>query len=238
MPYLLVTDLDGTLLRADGTVSLRTRQALRRARTAGLPVVFATGRPPRWLPAVLDQTGHCADIICTNGALILDESDRELRVRAISEEDANRASSALQAVDGRFVFRTEMWQGHILKLLAFVPGGDPAHADELLRRADAALAGVVNATHSSLTDLLIEMSAATVTKAEALDALIDLRGWHARTVVAVGDMPNDRPLLERADVAVTVRTGHHSLRPIVDRVLPGPDEDGVAGLIEDLLSGV
>ena len=46
---LVASDLDGTLVRSDGTVSDRSRTALRRAAEAGLVVAFVTGRPPRWL---------------------------------------------------------------------------------------------------------------------------------------------------------------------------------------------
>src|SRR5690349_130880 len=48
-PRLVATDLDGTLLRPDGTVSPRTAGALVRAADAGVEVVFVTARPPRWL---------------------------------------------------------------------------------------------------------------------------------------------------------------------------------------------
>ena len=47
MARLLATDLDGTLLRPDGSVSERTVTALSRAREVGFPVLFVTGRPPR-----------------------------------------------------------------------------------------------------------------------------------------------------------------------------------------------
>jgi len=41
---MVVTDLDGTLLRDDKTISERTLSALRRCREKGLKVVYATGR--------------------------------------------------------------------------------------------------------------------------------------------------------------------------------------------------
>ena len=49
---LLASDLDGTLVRHDGTVSAFTRETLTAARDSGVPVVFVTGRPPRWMPPV------------------------------------------------------------------------------------------------------------------------------------------------------------------------------------------
>src|SRR6476469_4639082 len=69
---LVATDLDGTLLRSDGTVSPRTRAALEAAEAAGLIVVFVTGRPPRWLDDVVDQTGHLGVAVGANGARFAD----------------------------------------------------------------------------------------------------------------------------------------------------------------------
>ena len=55
---VLATDLDGTLLRPDLTVSDRTRRAIADAVAAGIHVIFVTGRPPRWMRAVAQETGH------------------------------------------------------------------------------------------------------------------------------------------------------------------------------------
>jgi Cof subfamily protein (haloacid dehalogenase superfamily) len=69
---LVATDLDGTLLRDDGTVSDRTRAAIQAAKDAGLLVVFVTGRPPRWLDEAVEQTGHVGIAVGANGAVIYD----------------------------------------------------------------------------------------------------------------------------------------------------------------------
>jgi hypothetical protein len=50
-------------------------------------------------------------------------------------------------------------------------------------------------------------------------------------------MPNDLALLHSADVALTVESGHKWLQGISDHVLPGPAEDGLAQLLEYLVSG-
>lgn len=69
---MLATDLDGTLLRPDNTVSSRTVAALAAARAAGFPVVFVTGRPARWMAPVVEVTGHAGVAVCSNGALLVD----------------------------------------------------------------------------------------------------------------------------------------------------------------------
>ena len=77
---LVATDLDGTLLRPGGDVSEFTVSTLARARAEGLPVVFVTGRPPRWLPEIVEQTDHRTLAVSANGALILDLATEEVLV--------------------------------------------------------------------------------------------------------------------------------------------------------------
>lgn len=72
LPRVVATDLDGTLLRSDGTVSVRTRSALRAVEDAGVEVVFVTARPPRWLAALADLVGGHGHVICLGGAAVWD----------------------------------------------------------------------------------------------------------------------------------------------------------------------
>jgi Cof subfamily protein (haloacid dehalogenase superfamily) len=78
MIKLVATDLDGTLLRSDGTVSDRSRRALRNAADAGLLVAFVTGRPPRWLDVLVDETGHVGVAVGANGAVLYDMATEQI----------------------------------------------------------------------------------------------------------------------------------------------------------------
>jgi hypothetical protein len=78
MIKLVATDLDGTLLRSDGTVSERSRRALRDAADAGLLVAFVTGRPPRWLDVLVDETGHVGVAVGANGAVLYDMATEQI----------------------------------------------------------------------------------------------------------------------------------------------------------------
>lgn len=235
MSYLVATDLDGTLLRRDFSVSERTRRALQSAMAAGVGIVYATGRPPRWLPEVYAETGLQPTTICANGALTL-AGDEPLSIDGIPDEVVGEVQQILLARHPDFIMHTEQWRGHNLKLLAALPEADGRHADEVLQEIRAVAGHLVEPTHSMRSRLLIEMSAAGVTKARALSRL---RGqmWPDTTVIAVGDMPNDEAMLRSADLPMTVTTGHPWLLEVTDRVLPGPDQDGMAQLLERLASG-
>src|SRR3954451_24688052 len=81
-PRLIVSHMDGTLLRWDETVSDATVAELERWRADGVPVVLATGRPPRWMQRIREVL-RVGPAVCCNGAVLLDLAGFE-----IVDEDA------------------------------------------------------------------------------------------------------------------------------------------------------
>ncbi|WP_019818651.1 HAD family hydrolase [Saccharomonospora saliphila] len=80
-PRLIASDVDGTLLTPLEQVTERTAGAVTRAVGEGVPVVLVTGRPPRWIPPVAEQTGLTGYAVCSNGAVLYDiNTDRVLDV--------------------------------------------------------------------------------------------------------------------------------------------------------------
>lgn len=75
---LVASDLDGTLLRPDGTVSRRTAEAVRAARQAGIYVVPVTGRPPRSTWDIASEAGLGPLGVCANGAAVVDLAAMEV----------------------------------------------------------------------------------------------------------------------------------------------------------------
>lgn len=91
---MLASDLDGTLLRSDNTVSQRTREAMAAAEQAGFVVAFVTGRPPRWLHEVADATGHTGVAVAANGALLYDLHTEQIVERYPIEDTVLRQVAA------------------------------------------------------------------------------------------------------------------------------------------------
>lgn len=92
-PRLIATDLDGTLLRDDKTVSPRTVAALAAAEEAGIEVFFVTGRPARWMDVVSDHLHGHGLAICGNGAAVVDlhggpGNHRFVKIRELAVPDA------------------------------------------------------------------------------------------------------------------------------------------------------
>ncbi|KAG2177115.1 hypothetical protein INT43_007771 [Umbelopsis isabellina] len=79
-PVLFVTDLDGTLLHTDHSISQRTVKALTRAQELGVEVMIASGRSPRSVHKVIDKLGGLIPdlTLCCNGAIVYDAKHRRV----------------------------------------------------------------------------------------------------------------------------------------------------------------
>jgi Cof subfamily protein (haloacid dehalogenase superfamily) len=101
-PALIASDVDGTLLDADETVTARTRDAVGAAIAGGATFVLATGRPPRWIAPVVDALGFAPMSVCANGAVLYDPaSDRIVSARTLSTDVlAELAEIATRAIPG------------------------------------------------------------------------------------------------------------------------------------------
>ncbi|MBF8192563.1 HAD family hydrolase [Nonomuraea sp. K274] len=258
-PRLVATDLDGTALRTDGTVSPRTVAAFGRVEESGSVLVFVTGRPPRWMGGVAGAVRHRGLAICANGALIYDlHTERIVESHLITVEVLEEVVAQLRANVADLAFSVEYETGFAHES-DFLLGGLDRHrgdgsrggsltarpcakllalhrgmgADELQMIVHELVGHLVTATHSS-GRALIEMSALGVTKASALAALAarhEIRSAHA---VAFGDMPNDLPMLSWAGKSYAVANAHPAVLAAVDHVTAANDDDGVAQVIERL----
>lgn len=261
---LVASDLDGTIVRADGSISARTVAALAACEERGVQIVFATGRPIRWMPPIVAATGHRGQAICGNGAVVYDLGEEVVvRTRTLTREAVLATVHALRAVLGAPSFALETLVG-FRREAGYVPrhevavqspvgtvedllDDDPpvlkllcrvedgSHSDHLLALARAALDGVAEPVHSGMGGLL-EISALGVSKASTLAMLAAERGIDPADVVAFGDMPNDVPMLRWAGRGYAMASGHHEAIDAADHVAPPCEEDGVAQVIERLLA--
>lgn len=263
MIKLVATDLDGTIVRSDGSVSDRTLAAFDAAAAAGIRVVFVTGRPPRWMADVVEATGHQGVGICANGAYIYDmRTERVDQTFGMSVDSARRAVGLVRQSLPGAAFGVEILDGFghepkyvprwnpepllgigpidqfltssVAKLLV---RDDTLSGDLMLARAGAVLSGVVEVTHSNPNDSLLELSALGVYKGTTLARLAASWGITADEVVAFGDMPNDIPMLTWSGTGYAMGDGHAATRAAADEVIGTIHDDAVATVLERLVSG-
>jgi len=257
---LVATDLDGTLLRSDKSISPRTLAALRAVEDAGILVVFVTGRPLRWARDVFEHVGAHGRAIISNGALVWDVGlDRAETIRPIDvatglevchrlREVVPGTTYAVETLEGialehsfveRYAVPTDaprgsldqIWTDSVVKLLA---RHEELAPQEFWDAAEEVVGDLVQITWSSTTTLL-EASAAGVTKASTLELLCAEHGIDAAEVVAFGDMPNDLQMLAWAGRSCAMANAHPTVRAAASEVTASNDDDGVAAVLEGLL---
>ncbi|MEV4507943.1 HAD family hydrolase [Dactylosporangium sp. NPDC049525] len=77
LPKLIATDLDGTLVHSDDTVSDYTRAVLERVKAAGIHIVGATGRGPRLTELVRSDIPSADFLVMGGGSRVVDVRDPE-----------------------------------------------------------------------------------------------------------------------------------------------------------------
>lgn len=260
-PRLIATDLDGTLLRPDGSVSDRTRRVLERLRPAGIEIVFVTARPPRSVEHLGDLAGTHGTVICANGAFVYDLARRKvLQSHALPPAVIDLITADLRVAVPGIAFAVEFADGPLLEpgYRSLHPGDLPGNvrygavtsmdraAGKVLARPQvdgegdfvdrvAAIVGNRALVTRSGTADLAEIGPLGVTKATAV------RDWCARrsigpdAVWAFGDMPNDVPLLLWAGRSFAVAGAHHEARAAADYLCGANGDDGVAAVLEQML---
>lgn len=92
---LLVIDLDGTLLRRDGSISPGDRDGLRRAANDGMEVVIATGRARSESLHCLEQIGFDGLMIAAGGSLLCDAAQGRTIERRLMAPEVVREVTAV-----------------------------------------------------------------------------------------------------------------------------------------------
>lgn len=262
-PRLIATDLDGTLLRTDGTVSDRSRRALAAVRTRGIPVVAVTGRGPRLLELVRRDMGAQGLAVLAQGGYVIDlATGEELSVSALPWGVAAKAVELIEDAVGELIIAVEEvgdltgplrvqhgfeWpflDPAVLLRRAEVLRGDamkvfvrsPMHdQDSLLALAvDVLPPDLVEVTHAGLG--FVEICPPGVTKATGLAVAAARHGVDAAGVLCFGDMPNDLSMFAWAGHSVAVASAHPAVLAAADAVTLSNDEDGVAAYLEALFA--
>ncbi|GAA2383636.1 HAD family hydrolase [Streptomyces glaucosporus] len=265
-PYRLVaTDLDGTLLRSDSTVSARTRDALAAAAAAGAAHIVVTGRAVRWTRHILDELGYDGLAVCGQGSQVyhagehrlltsvtLDRPQARLALEKIEAETGPLALAVSQdGLDGDVLFGPgyrmgedgklpaeltadpdELWARPLNKIYLQHPAGmDDDTLADTARRAAGDLVSVVVAGPG-----IVEMLPLGLSKARGLSIAARRLGVSPAAAIAFGDMPNDIPMFAWAAHGVAMGGAHPELLAVADEVTASNDEDGIAVVLERLLS--
>ncbi|MFD8840830.1 HAD family hydrolase [Streptomyces pseudogriseolus] len=250
---LIATDLDGTLLRGDDTLSDRSLAALARAERAGARHLVVTGRPAPRVRSLLDDLGCTGLAVCGQGAQVYDAAahrmlwsvrlDRELAETALGKIEAEvgevYAAVDQDGVDGLTLIEPGYRMPHPTLPAVRVERRDDLWARPiskvLLRHpelSDDALTAAARSVVGSLATVTmsgpgtVELQPCGVTKATGLALAAEHLGLRPEDTIAFGDMPNDVPMLRWAGHGVAMANAHPELKAVADEVTSSKAERG------------
>ena len=250
---LIVSDLDGTLLAPDRTISDQAVEAIRSLRERGVLFTFITGRPWYAAERFARRVGITLPTITCNGAVINRGYEMIWRkplalkpLRELLEQAAGLGLTVLYSECGseRAMARTawtdkrdytihcptaEEWETLQADKVNIISDGLDGLFDHLSPVLEGARAVSTVVRYGSAG---CEISALGINKAETLKEYARQQGIPLRDTLAVGDNANDLELLRAAGVGAAVANATEEAKAAADYICQASYTDGVIEAIQ------
>lgn len=250
---VIALDLDGTLLRSDGSISPRTMRVLDECLEAGVRIVIATARPPRMLPLLLPPSLQDSPFVCYNGAEVYDAGERVVACH-IAPEVARQIVRRVNVVSPGSAVSAEIddwsycdraiaspWPYDVVDLIRFIDRPvakvlfDCASIDDPASKAFDLPSECVCKFTSGGT--LGEVMSSRASKATGLAALLARWSMSLSDVVAFGDDTPDIEMLGECGMGIAMANASPEAKSAANLVTSSNDEDGVAAILEEMMGG-
>ncbi|MET3714058.1 Cof-type HAD-IIB family hydrolase [Pseudomonas sp. PvP001] len=259
---LVLSDMDGTLLMPDHSLSPAVIEAVAQLRAAGVKFTLASSRPPRAMRQQIEALGIDLPTAAFNGGVLINADGSELQSHWVDREavDICLALFAEHALDV-WVFADDQWLARDRKaeyfpkelhalgyepliVEDFTPYLDRVHKMvatsgnfqllvDLEQQLQAPLHGKAIAARSQR--YYLDITAVLANKGEALATLAERLGIELANTAVLGDGGNDVAMFKRAGFSVAMGQGEQVVREQADAVTASNAEDGVAQAIHELI---
>lgn len=260
---LVISDMDGTLLRDDKTVSGRTVEAIRRFEAAGGRFTVATGRGVQAATQHIRNLPLRTPLVLLNGCLLYDPVTGEDILCQHLKQEALDGIWPILTADGLEMVVHNPRRAATLRMNAVVerhlrhdgitvdvrPDMGPRNAGSVVKiltigepeRLDW-VEGVVREAGIPVqlvrsSPIYLEVLPPEGGKGSALAALLAHLKLPRSRSLAVGDYLNDLDLLEAAGLGIAMENAHPALKRAAARWTASNEDDGVAQVLEDLVAG-
>lgn len=253
-PYgVVITDLDGTVLQADGSLSSATVRAATELQRSDVPLIVATARTPVGILAVAHLAPLTKIAVCCTGALGWSfETSNPLWTQYLDAEDVCRIADILSRSDrfGLASYDARRWR--VTREYLDIRGAPPRGPSEVVSLATIAgssacalaacipgleasqiaaelRAGGVSEDEATLTwavEQLLDIAPPGVDKGTGVGRALDMLDLTWEEAIVFGDMPNDLPMLAAGATAVAVDTAHPDVICAADLIVEGVPHDG------------
>ncbi len=255
-PKLIALDIDGTLLNSSLQILPSTRAALLKASTNGHHIVLASSRPPRSVLAIAQELGVPSVSISLGGAYVF--ADKVLLEKTLPEkvaisviELARDRALHISLYSGQewLVESDDKWADLEAKVVSFRPrvisdlidSSHNVHKLLIMGEAENISAFQKELQQSSWPldavlskPVYCEVTAAGVTKAEAIEKVAHYFGLDLPDTIAFGDGENDLSMIRAAGIGVAMGNAMPSVKEVATLITKTNDDDGIALALNEL----
>lgn len=257
----VVTDLDGTVVRPDGTVSDATMDAAIRLARTGVPLIAATGRTPAGVSTLDALLPHLAMAVCCGGSVGWTPSTGQVHWLETLPPDSvgqlvgfvtgHLPGAGIAGHDGEQWRMTREYaelrgstrRGRAVVVSAAELARHPAcsvsvchrtlDSDELITvLAGAGVEPAPTLTYAMRS--LVDICPAGVDKSSGVRRALAAFGIAPQEAVAFGDMPNDLAMFAVCGHPVAVGNAHPDVRAAAAAIAACIHDDGFARTLREL----
>jgi Cof subfamily protein (haloacid dehalogenase superfamily) len=259
---LVVSDVDGTLVTKDKTLTDAARHAVQRLKDAGIGFTITSSRPAIGMRFLIEPLGLSLPFGPFNGSSIVDPQLHPVEQHVIPTTTAKSCVDLLNkyGVD-IWLFTNEQW---------FVRGGDGeyvsheqhtirsaptiiedftphlsaackivgASSDEpLLQRCEAEMQKLVGtqATAVRSQTYYLDVTPPGFDKGTFVQAMARRLGISTDAVATIGDMQNDLPMFRKSGLSIAMGNTTDEVKKQATHVTTSNENEGFAGAIEMIL---
>lgn len=255
----VVSDVDGTLVRSDKSLSMRTVEAVRALQDRGLKFAIVSSRPPRGLKAVIARLNIGRPVAGFNGGVVVAPDLAIITSHLIAGDVARHAVETIEAAGGdAWVFSGEDWfvrdrNGPRVALETRTVGFDPTLVTDFSAVIDAAakivavsddfalltklqveireqLAGRANIVRSQ--NYYLDCTHPLANKGSALVELTRLMAVPPANTAVIGDGENDVDMFAKAGLSLAMGNASAEVKAAADYTTSNNDDDGAAAAID------
>ncbi len=247
---MILTDLDHTLLRSDGSISVYTKQILKKCQNCGILIVIATAR--YWIGAERYIEEIQPDYEITTDGTLIHQRGKQVYSCTMDTESANQIikdllelnpKTEITVASGRQVFWNSQHISESEKLYKAVFNDYKSPLSCQINKIVAELpdsetaAEIAKKNRCRLQSYRGENWYAFLPekagKIQAIHALANLLNIALNEIVSFGDDINDMEMLQICGTGVAVSNAVTDVKAVADCVTLSNDEDGVADWIEN-----
>ncbi|MDO6415051.1 Cof-type HAD-IIB family hydrolase [Sphingomonas sp. BIUV-7] len=259
---LVISDVDGTLVRSDKKLSPEVIAAVGRLQDAGVPFTLISARPASGMLWIADALKLTHPMGAFNGGTIVKPDGAIVSAEHIDPAVADKAIAMLvETKVALWLFAHGKWYAQDVANTHMDSERSSANAEPVMFRDASEVKGPfdkivgVSDEHDFLADLdkkvsaalgdgatvarsqvyYLDVTAPLADKGHGIAALAKAHGLSLDEVAVLGDQRNDLPMFARAGFSVAMGQGPAEVRAAATRETRSNDEDGVAHAIDEIL---